>query len=240
MNKPEIHPAADLFPLMSDQELEGLTQDIRENGQREPVTFWNGKLVDGRNRVNACKAIGIEADACELDPDTDPVKWVVSHNLHRRHLNASQKSQVALKLKKLLEPEAKERQKSGLKKGKANPVPAKLPERSGGDSRDRAASMLGISGKLVDAAEKVEKKGVPELAAAVTAGKVSVTRAAKIADEPQERQVALIAEPRKKPEERSVFTDLRRVFDSMTDFERTQSLGMWEMWIGDEQIKAAK
>jgi hypothetical protein len=133
-----------------------------DNRQQEPVTFWNGKLLDGRNRAAACEQLGIELDACELDPETDPVKWVISHNLHRRHLSPSQRSQVAVRLKKLLEPEAKERQKATQIKNGKPPVPAKLPPpQHATDSRDRAASMLGISGKLVDAAEKVEAKGIP-------------------------------------------------------------------------------
>lgn len=174
-----IHPAAELFPLMSDDELAGLIQDIRENGQREAATFWNGQLIDGRNRATACERLNIDLDACELDPETDPIKWVLSHNLYRRHLTPSQKSQVALKLKKLLEPEAKERQQAGLKRGDQKPVVEKLPPRE--KSRDRAASMLGISGKLVDAAETVDEQGDDDLKQAVTSGKVSVTKAAKVA-----------------------------------------------------------
>lgn len=233
MKNYEVHPAADLFPLMSGDEFKGLVNDIRDNGQREPATFWNGKLIDGRNRANACKELGVELDACELDPETDPVKWVVSHNLHRRHLSASQKSQVALKLKKLLEPEAKETSKANLKRGPRKPDKETLPHRENGQSRDKAAAMLGISGKLVDAAEKVEKKGTPELGAAVAAGKVSVSRAAKIADAPKEEQAALIDQPRKRPAERSVFNDLRQVFNAMTADERKQAAVMWEGWLDE-------
>jgi ParB-like chromosome segregation protein Spo0J len=241
MKSYEVHPAADLFPLMSDDELQGLVADIKENGQLEPVTFWNGKLVDGRNRANACKQLGIDVDACELDPEVtkDPLAWVVSHNLHRRHLSNGQKSQVALKLKKLLEPGAAEAKRDGGKQagnGRPKKDGAKLPQpktKRKPRTRDKAAAMLGVSGKLVDAAEKVEKKGTPELNAAVASGKVSVTRAAKIADAPKEEQAALIDEPRKKPAERSVFTDLRRVFDAMTAGERKTAALMWEGWLDE-------
>lgn len=249
----EIHPAADLFPLMSDKELEGLVKDIGENGQREPATFWSGKLIDGRNRAIACERLGIELDACELDAATDPVKWVVSHNLHRRHLSPSQKSQVALKLKKLLEPEALEAKREGGKKGAAkagNGRPsrdaAKLPQakkkRKSREpaSRDKAASMLGISGKLVDAAEKVEEKGIPELVAAVASGEVSVTRAAKIADAPKEQQAELISKPRAEKEESPLkamiernmekLTIARYLFDSCNEQQRALISVAWSDW----------
>lgn len=191
----EIHPAAELFPAMTEEELAGLVQDIQENGQREPAMLLQGKLVDGRNRMAACERLNINLDVCELGPDEDPVKWVLSRNLHRRHLDASQKSMVAVMVKKLLESEAQQRSDQNLKKGREIPDPVILPAR--GDTRDLAAAAVGVSGKLVDSAVKVTERGTPELQAAVTAGKVSVTRAAKIADAPKGQQAALIAKPRR-------------------------------------------
>lgn len=238
----EIHPAADLFPLMTAEELDGLISDISENGQREPATFWNGKLIDGRNRATACERLGLELDACELDPETDPIKWVLSHNLHRRHLTPTQKARVAEKLKELLEPAAKERQeKSRAKKGEKVGAKAveKLPPPS--KSRDEAAALLGISGKLVDASCKVTKKGTPELNAAVDSGKISVTRAAKIADAPKEQQAELIEAPRQKPSEAPQVQRLieqaadkmvvaRYLFDACNDAQRAQVSILWNDW----------
>lgn len=250
MRKYEVHPAADLFPLMTGEELSGLVADISENGQREPITIWNGKLVDGRNRAAACEQLGIEPDACELDSETDPIKWVLSHNLHRRHLTPSQKAQVAVKLKKLLEPEAKEKQRANggdRKSQKAKKSNAeKLPQaKRAPDSRTQAASMLGISGKLVDAAEKVEKKGTPELNQAVASGKVSVTKAAKIADAPKEKQSQLIAAPRKTADDKPQLQRLieatteklvvaRYLFDSCTEPQRASVSVAWADWWKDE------
>jgi len=231
--KYEIHPAAELFPTMSDEELQGLIADIQANGQHEPATLWNGKLIDGRNRAKACETIGIELQCCELDSDTDPIKWVLSYNLHRRHLTPSQKAMVAVKLKELLEPEAKERKK----RKPADSVVEKLPPQK---SRDQAAAAVGISGKLVDAAEKVTKKGSPELQAAVVKGDVSVSRAAKIADAPPAEQVAMIDAPRQSNDEPALKRMIEReseklviarwLFDSCSEQQRAMVSVAWSDW----------
>jgi ParB-like chromosome segregation protein Spo0J len=108
----KVHPIADIFPMMSDEEFAGFKADVQEHGVREPIVFWNDQLVDGRNRMAAC--IELEIDwrdhTCELDADTDPVAYVISHNLHRRHLDTSQRAMVAAKLRPIFEKQAKERQ----------------------------------------------------------------------------------------------------------------------------------
>jgi ParB-like chromosome segregation protein Spo0J len=168
---------------MMEEELQGLVEDIRENGQGEPVHLWHdGTLLDGRNRLEACNRLGIEPDICQFDSDAaiNPVAYVLSHNLHRRHLSQSQKAMVAANLKEHYAAEAKERQKQGKEK---------LPDPSqAGQSRDKAAAAVGVSGKLVDAAAAVVFNGTPELVAAVTTGKVSVSHAATIAKLPKAEQ----------------------------------------------------
>lgn len=56
----QTHPAADLFPMMTDDEYTELVESIRTHGQREPV--WvdeQGRILDGRNRARACDQLGI-------------------------------------------------------------------------------------------------------------------------------------------------------------------------------------
>src|SRR5262245_55299485 len=59
-----IHPAADLFPMMSPDELRALAEDIKKNGLRYPIVFCladDGKgrlLLDGRNRLDAMELAG--------------------------------------------------------------------------------------------------------------------------------------------------------------------------------------
>jgi hypothetical protein len=171
----EVHPVASIFPMMSDQEYEGLKKDIAENGQREPIVFWCDKLIDGRNRLKACEELGREPDVCELDEDQDPVKYVISHNLHRRHLDESQRAMVGARLRKVFDDEAKER-----KKRKPESVPANCPEQNKGDSRDKAGESVAVSGKSIDRATTVLTEGTPELAEMVDRGEVKVSKAATL------------------------------------------------------------
>jgi hypothetical protein len=239
----DIHPVADLFPLMSDEEFAGLKDDIDTNGVREPMTMWQSKLIDGRNRLAACVELGIdwEGHLQELDTDTDPVAWAISHNLHRRHLSTSQRAMVAARIRDIYDEQAKERKKETEgrpKNGENKPVEI-LPPVS--KARDAAGSAVNVSGKLVDAATTVLEQGSKELIAKVDSGEVTVSKAAKIAKTVDKKQQVKAAEKpsqkiTKKPElkpERGVFGELRELFDSMTIGERKQAALMWADWIAE-------
>ena len=108
--KYRFHPACTIFPPLPDDELRELADDIATNGLRNPIVLSEGKVLDGRNRYLACEIAGVKPRFIEFQGD-DPIGWVVSQNLVRRHLTASQKAVVALDLLPLLEKEAKERQR---------------------------------------------------------------------------------------------------------------------------------
>ena len=63
----EIHPAAHLFPPLTGDEFDSLVKDIRKNGLRQPVLLLEGKLIDGRNRLFACRAPARGIDGKPLD-----------------------------------------------------------------------------------------------------------------------------------------------------------------------------
>jgi ParB-like chromosome segregation protein Spo0J len=90
----EFHELCCIFPRCSDEELQLLVADIRENGLLTPVTRYKGKILDGRNRYLACQMLNIEPDYVEFDGD-NPLAFVISRNLCRRHLSESQRAMVA-------------------------------------------------------------------------------------------------------------------------------------------------
>jgi|GEM_PF-3187041 len=204
-----FHEYSTIFPLMSPDEFKALTEDLRENGLREPITIHDGKIVDGRNRYEACLKLGIEPTLVPWDEREDLIDFVISRNLHRRHLTESQRAMVAAKLKPLFEKAAKERQgmRTDLKvdaTGCEDQEPsvnivANLPQCLGRKAREDAAMVLGVSPRSVQSADTVLKSGSPELAKAVEIGKVKVSAAEKIAKLPIDEQPKAIEDSREKP-----------------------------------------
>lgn len=169
-----FHEYANLFPMLSGEALEAFQEDVRKNGVREPIVMHDGKLLDGRNRYMAARACGIEYPVTDFAGD-DPLAYVVSLNLTRRHLTESQRAMVAAKLAKL---DHGQRQTGQL---------AAVP------TQEQAAEMLNVGERSVRRAVEVREQGAPELVAAVESGQVSVSAAADIATKPQDEQREIVA-----------------------------------------------
>jgi hypothetical protein len=86
------HPLAAAFPAMTADDFAVLVDDIKVNGQREPVIVFEGMVLDGWHRYSACLQLGLEAERFTFGFGKDPVAFVLSQNLHRRHLSASQRA----------------------------------------------------------------------------------------------------------------------------------------------------
>jgi len=87
----EFHPAANEFPLLDETRMEELIDDIRTNGQREPIRMHGDLILDGRNRYLACQRAGIEPRIERLPEETDPFAYVWSLNGQRRDLTQDQR-----------------------------------------------------------------------------------------------------------------------------------------------------
>jgi ParB-like nuclease domain len=170
-----VHPFADVFPPMNAEELTALAADIRANGLREPIVLHEGMILDGRNRYRACCELGIEPITRPWDSKGDPLSFVVSKNLHRRHLSETQRAVVANKL-------------ATLKQGARTDLPQIC-----GRSQAEAAETLNVSPRSVQNAHVVAERGIPELNAMVAADEVSVSAASVIATLPKRRQLELVA-----------------------------------------------
>jgi hypothetical protein len=101
-----IHPAAEMLPSISENELKELGDDIKENGLRNKVTIFEGQLLDGRSRLDAMESVKMPViEDGKIDPKLvdhvegiDPNAYVLSLNLHRRHLTSKQKRELIDKL----------------------------------------------------------------------------------------------------------------------------------------------
>ena len=184
-----IHPLAMLIPPMSADELEKLTTDIAANGLLEPIVLLDGQILDGRHRYQACLAAGVEPKFVEFT-GADPIAFVLSKNLHRRHLTAAQKAAIAAEALPLLEEKAKERQLSSLKQFResttpATPVSQKIEQRDNGNkAAEQAAALTGTNRQYVADAKRIATEA-PEVFDAMKAGIVSMPEAKALAAKPE-------------------------------------------------------
>lgn len=169
----KFHEYANLFPMLDGQAYRDFVEDIRANGVHEPIVKMGECILDGRNRYVAARECGIEYPVTDYEGD-DPLAFVISLNLKRRHLNESQRSMVAAKLAKLPPHRPAESNSANLR-------------------TSSAAEMLNVSERSVETARKVERTGAPELVSAVEHGEVSVSAAADIAALPVTEQLAILA-----------------------------------------------
>lgn len=185
----EIHEAANIFP-MEDETIGELAEDIAKHGQHVPVELLGGKVIDGRRRLAACKIAGVEPLVIDINTD-DPVAYVLSLNLHRRQLTASQRAMIGARSRDVYDKMAKERQRAsgGDKKSSgAKSVVEKVAQPVQGKSRDAVGVSVGVSGPYVDAATRVLKDGTPELIKAVDEGLIVVDTAGRIAQAGRDEQ----------------------------------------------------
>ena len=97
-----IYELARLFPPMSDEEYAGLKADIAANGVQQAIAVWQGQVIDGLHRYQACEDLGIKAPLLHLADDVDPVAFVLSANMSRRQLSKSQKMIIVAQLPGIL------------------------------------------------------------------------------------------------------------------------------------------
>lgn len=197
-----FHPLAEIFPLIDGPEFDALVADVSARGLVDKIVLLDGQILDGRNRYRAAIAAGLidrdddpwwrGADGSRTmvklpfakfvpEIDGDPLAYVVSKNLARRHLNEAQRASVAAKI-------------ANLRHGERADRPANLPVSP--VTQGEAAERLSISERALRQAQAVHRDGTAELRRALDHGRIAVSlaeKAARLAPELQ-REVARRAE----------------------------------------------
>src|SRR6516164_3567463 len=97
----EPHPLALIFPAMDAEALGKMAADIEQNGQRDPIVLYEGKILDGVQRQAACEKANVTPSYSHWDnlPEWKrkggPLAFVISENLHRRHMTIGQRAEIA-------------------------------------------------------------------------------------------------------------------------------------------------
>jgi hypothetical protein len=142
----EYHDAANIFPL-DEEHIDELVIDIKERGQLVKIQLFDGKILDGRRRWKACTKAGV-TPRTEVVETNDPVAYVLSLNLHRRHLDTGQRAMVGERARAIFDREAKERMKEGGGDKKSGRASLPHPIENQGKSRDKAAAAVNVSGRF--------------------------------------------------------------------------------------------
>lgn len=167
----EVHPAAELFPLLPKAKLKELADDIKKHGLIHKIVLHNGKILDGRNRLLACELANTIPYYAYYRGEHSPTEYVIAANLKRRQLTPSESAAAATKAMPLLRAEAKERQ---MRKS----VVERIPPQSKGKARDKAAELFGVNPRYVSDAEKIKEKA-PAIFEQVANGEKSISAAKK-------------------------------------------------------------
>jgi hypothetical protein len=175
-----LHDLCKIMPPHTETEFKELKEDIHQNKLQAPIITYEGKILDGRGRYNACVELakdGIETNfRTEAYAGPDARRYVVSANIKRRHLNESQRALIAAQL-------ANFKHGGDRTTGKAS-IDAL--------TQQQAAQLLNVSEPSVERASKVIKNGAPALVEAVKAGKLRVSAVQRFAE--SDEQDKLIAE----------------------------------------------
>lgn len=175
-----FHALANIFPLLEGDSFTALVEDICAQGLREPVWLYEGQILDGRNRYRACQVAHVPYETRIYTGD-DPIAFVVSMNLRRRHLDESQRGMVAARL-------------ATLERGANQHVEIPTP------SQGQAAGLLNVSRDTVIQARKLQREGAPEVIAAVDTGEMSLTAALPLTELPRDVQSEAFQEAKREVE----------------------------------------
>ena len=151
------HALSKAFPAMTEAEYAALLENIREHGQRHPIITYQGQILDGFHRARACVELGKEPYLKEYG-GSDPAGYVLSSNLHRRHLSASQRAGVIV----------------ACNEWRSNGDRSSAPVQSSA----QMAESVQVSTRTIDSAKAAQSAGLGEM---VRAGEIDAKPAAELA-----------------------------------------------------------
>ena len=162
------HPLSAAFPAMSAEDFAALVEDIKANGQREPIIVLDGMVLDGWHRYRACTELGIKPAQFTFKAGDDPVAFVESANLHRRHLTASQRAAAVVAVRAWAPPKRPSATPSTQKGAAAAPL----------STNKEMAKAANVSVRTIKDAKAAHKAGLGE---AVKEGVITAEEGANIA-----------------------------------------------------------
>jgi len=216
------HPLSAAFPAMSEADHSTLTADIKQHGQRDAITISDGMVLDGWHRYQSCIALGLQPRFETLRDAIDPVAFVKSHNLHRRHLTGSQRAEAVTACCEWAGIGSNQHPVGAMELGSTPQTLASM------------AKDADVSTKTIQHAKTVHAAGLGD---AVRDGKVTARVAAQIAKLPEHQRAAAVENPQtlkmSKPSLESEQTTVEIV--TMTRAERDELMALVEEAHADQK-----
>lgn len=184
------HPLSAAFPAIGADDFQALKDSIENIGVQNPITLFEGLVIDGWHRYTAANDLGMDCPSKELDAWIDPRDFVLAQNKARRHVTQAQLAMATTAVYAWRAVGSNQH---------ANRVGTECPPKSNAELADAA----GVSEKTIKQAKAVQTKAAPEVVEAVKRGEIGLPKAAAIAKLPKEEQAAAIHKPAPKaaPEE---------------------------------------
>ena len=157
-------------PDMDKAAFQALVEDIRKQGQLVPIWKVGTEIIDGRKRLMACEALGIEPKLVDVSADQDPIALAFSMNIVRTHYTSSQRAMFAAKRATMSRSDA-----ARIRHAKPNLVLHSHPP-----TILEAARQAGTGTGAVIVAKAIRRDAAPEVVAAIEAGHLTIHSAAQI------------------------------------------------------------
>lgn len=173
-----------IIPPLSDSERRQLEDNLRADGCREPLSLWGNIIVDGHNRYEICTGLGISFSTISMDfaSREDAILWMLRNQLGRRNLTDFQRTEIALKMKPLIEVKAKENQ------GARTDILQNFVKSSPVHTGESVAEIAGVSRETVRKVEKIQQQASPEVIESARKGELSIHLASQISELPKDEQ----------------------------------------------------
>jgi len=230
-----FHPLAEIFPLIEDAQFDELVADIKANGLIEPVVVLDNMILDGRNRYRACFAAGVEP-AFTPFRGNDPIAYVISVNIRRRHLTTEHKRELVAKLIKA-QPEKSNRQIAKAVKVDHKTVGAARSELEGRGEIPHVEARTDTKGRRQPATKvKVEPD---ELVAA--AAEVGISETVIEAHGPQQAEAIRRMVQRKKrtlakEQKEKLAVEIERLASKLIELDRDTARAVYDLLWKDDRL----
>lgn len=213
----KFHPYSEIFPLIEGAAFDELVADIKLHGLREKIWLYEGKILDGRNRYLACQKANVKLETRNY-AGVNPLAFVISLNIQRRHLSVEQRGFAAARIATL------------NKGGDPNASRDAL-------TQDEAAEKLDVSRSTVQRARKVIEKGSKALQSAAESGEIPLKKAASVVNLPKSEQLAA-ATAKPEPDDDDAEADANEL-QKIEAMERELNASVDKIMKSDDRLAAA-